>query len=125
MFQSYDCKSIGLVPLRLKGLKGLQRTYNQGLKHLKRLIMDLNINFDAYWQAIGAEPEFATYKNATREQWAAYPDKQRPIMEWLHKHGPYKGRNPYFFIQDFKIRQHGWHRKFLPDEQKTIYVKTL
>ena len=66
--------------------------------------MDLNINFDAYWQAIGAEPEFATYKNATREQWAAYPDKQRPIMEWLHKHGPYKGRNPYFFIQDFKIR---------------------
>ena len=25
----------------------------------------------------------------------------------------------------YKIRQHGWHRKFLPDEQKTIYVKTL
>ena len=66
--------------------------------------MDLKTDFESYWTTINAGTEFEDRKNAAREEWMKHPEKQEPIMRWLNKHGAYPGRNPFFFIQDFKIR---------------------
>ena len=92
-----------IVPYNpLIGLKGLKRTYNHGTETVKDFIMD--VNFESYWTSITVDDEFADRKEAARAEWDLHPEKHEPIMRWLKRHGAYPGRNPYFFIQDFKVR---------------------
>ena len=106
--------------------------------------MDLKIDFESYWVGITGGSGFEERKEAARAEWEKCPEKHVPIMRWLNKHGPYTGRNPFFFIQDFKVRRvsrqelsfdeyykryytteetDGWKRIYLKEQQKTIYVK--
>ena len=66
--------------------------------------MDLKTDFESYWTSFTVNDEFADRKDAARDEWDKYPQKHEAIMRWLKKHGPYPGRNPFFFIQDFKVR---------------------
>ena len=103
--------------------------------------MDITFDFETYWEKIGGDTYFANRKAATELEWAKHPDKHRPIILWLIEHGTYPQRNPFFFIQDFKLRPvktmsfndyyikygttedtDGWH-KVNPTGQKVIYVK--
>ena len=102
------------------------------------------MDFEQYWQLIGGDVHFSDRKAATETLWAQHPDKHNAIIEWLQQHGRYPGRNPYFFILDFQVNKKrrqvmsftdyyakygtteetdGWKRQFIPEEQKTIYVK--
>ena len=101
------------------------------------------MDFEIFWDLFDPGTDFLNRRSAARHLWEETPaDKQKAIIEWLRQHGPYKNRNPYFFIQDFKAqrtlqmsfddyynRYHttedrdGWHRVFLEAEHKTIYVK--
>ena len=111
-----------------------------GTEHFKTF-MDLTFDFETYWEKIGGDTYFANRKAATEIEWAKHPDKHRPIILWLVEHGTYPQRNPFFFIQDFKLRPvktmsfndyyikygttedtDGWH-KVNPTGQKVIYVK--
>ena len=62
------------------------------------------MDFETYWTTINPNNELPDRYEAAREAWAQYPEKQEPIMKWLARHGAYQGRNPYFFILDFKVR---------------------
>ena len=100
--------------------------------------MDFN-NFLTLFQP---DKEFSNRLGAAQRLWdQCTPTKQAAIIAWLETHGRYKGRNPYFFILDFKPQQmqmsfadyyakfgtteetDGWRRVFLTDQQTTIYVK--
>ncbi len=108
---------------------------------LKIIFMDLTFDFETYWEKIGGDIHFANRKAATELEWNKHPEKHQAIMAWLDKHGTYPQRNPFFFIQDFKIRpvqtmsfndyyakygttddMDGWH-KVNPTGQKVFYVK--
>ena len=67
--------------------------------------MDITFDFETYWEKIGGDIHFANRKAATEREWSRHPDKHRPIILWLVEHGTYPQRNPFFFIQDFKIRK--------------------
>ncbi len=70
--------------------------------------MDLKYDFETYWSSIRPDDSFQDRKEAAEEEWDKHPEKHEAIIRWLHKHGPYSMRNPYFFIQDFKVRKpHG------------------
>ena len=104
MFQS-SCMSVPLYTMYIvpHGLKG--QTYN-GTRQLKNFIMDLKTDFETYWALFKPDVQFENRIDATQIEWdACPPDKQQAIIAWLRKHGAYKGRNPYFFIQDFRVRQ--------------------
>ena len=116
----------------------------QGTRQLKNFIMDLKTDFETYWALFKPDVQFENRRDATRIEWdACPPDKQQAIIAWLRKHGAYRGRNPYFFIQDFRVRQpkqqvltyadyyakygtteerDGW-KMTNPTGQKVIYVK--
>ena len=99
--------------------------------------------FEEYWELFNPEAEFANRRSATQRLWEqCKPDRQRAIIEHLKAGKPKCSRNPYFFIVDFRAprrqvlsyadyyaryntteEQGGWQRKFIPEEQKTIYVK--
>ena len=106
--------------------------------------MDLKTDFETYWALFKPDEQFENRMDATRIEWdACAPDKQQAIIAWLRKHGAYRGRNPYFFIQDFRVMQprqqvlsyaayyakygttlecDGWKMEN-PTGQKVIYVK--
>ena len=106
--------------------------------------MDLKIDFETYWTLFQPEAQFENRKDATRMIWETCSlEKKHAIIAWLHKHGAYKGRNPYFFIQDFRVMQpkqqmlsyadyyakygtteerDGW-KMVNPTGQKVVYVK--
>ena len=105
--------------------------------------MDITFDFETYWTKIGGDINFANRKAAAEREWAKHPDKHRPIILWLVKHGAYPQRNPFFFIQDFKLRPvqtlsydeyyrrygttdpcDGW-QPANPTGQKVIYVKQM
>ena len=102
------------------------------------------MDFETYWTLFSPDSQFENRREAAEQEWSKHPDKHEAIIAWLRRHGAYKGRNPYFFIQDFQVKQPrqqvlsfsayyerfrtteeqgGWQRKFIPEEQKTIYVK--
>jgi len=62
------------------------------------------MDFEQYWTLIGGDTHFADRKEAAHRAWLANPDKQQHIIKWLQTHGRYPGRNPYFFILDFQIK---------------------
>ena len=64
------------------------------------------MDFNSYWTLIGGEVNFADRKAAAEKVWnLCAPEKQQAIIHWLQTHGRYPGRNPYFFILDFKMKQ--------------------
>ena len=79
--------------------------------------MDLKIDFNTYYRLMGAEQTFPNHREAAREEWNKHPEKHKPIIKWLQKHGPYIGRNPFFFIQDFKVRQNPTQPTFLRGDE--------
>ena len=84
---------------------GLKRQTCRG-RNKKIFIMDLKTDFETYWALFKPDAQFENRMDATRIEWdACAPDKQQAIIAWLRKHGAYRGRNPYFFIQDFRVRQ--------------------
>lgn len=108
--------------------------------------MDLKIDFPTYWDLMRPDAIFSNRRAAAEEEWSRHPEKQAAIIRWLRQHGPYPGRNPFFFIQDFQVKKtsherqqltfdeyyrryhttddcDGWQRVHLPDEQRTIYVR--
>ena len=101
-------------------------------------------NFDEFWELFDPEPEFNNRRRACRELWEKKSEQlQQAILAFLRSGKQRSSRNPYYFLADFRIRpqetlsyadyyarfgtteeQGGWQRKFLPEQQKTIYVKT-
>ena len=66
--------------------------------------MDYNTDFNTYWQLIQPDARYNDRRDAAEREWNAHPEKQAPIIRWLQKHGAYPQRNPFFFIQDFQVR---------------------
>ena len=64
----------------------------------------MDYKFEDYWNAMQPATRFEDRKTAAEFLWDQNPDKHAPIMAWLKKHGPYHDRNPYFFIQDFTVK---------------------
>ena len=90
--------------------------------------MDITFDFETYWTKIGGDIHFANRKAATAIEWAKHPDKHRPIILWLVEHGKYPRRNPFFFIQDFKIRQptgrpHNYRGELIPHGLTVLSAK--
>ena len=102
------------------------------------------MDFEIYWTLFKPDESFENRRAATEQEWNRHPEKHEAIIAWLRQHGGYRGRNPYFFILDFQVKQPkqqvlsfkayyerfrttdeqgGWQRKYLPEKQATIYVK--
>ena len=106
MFSPLVCLSLYSPPIIPQRRLRTVRTDMQGTKQLKIFIMDLKTDFETYWALFKPDEHFENRMDATRIEWdACAPDKQQVIIAWLRKHGAYRGRNPYFFIQDFRVRQ--------------------
>ena len=109
-------------------------------------IMDYSIieEFNRFWILFGVdETKYPKRRACTLKLWMDMPQERRDaIIEHLRQNGAQPDKNPYFFIQDFQNKprqelsfkdyyarfgtteeQGGWVRKFLPEQQKTIYVK--
>lgn len=110
--------------------------------------MERIYNFDTFWNAFDAQGEFCRRHNACYDLWCKQSaSRQRAIIDELYNHlaagTKPKQRNPYFYLKDFHAPctlqmsfddyykkygttadTDGWTKHFLPDEHKTIYVKT-
>lgn len=105
--------------------------------------MDNNTTFETYWNLMRPNLLFENRKEAARNEWDKYPEKHKSIIAWLQEKGAYPNRNPFFFIQDFKVQkvrqqtltfreyyarfgttleQDGW-KMTNPTGQQVIYVK--
>jgi hypothetical protein len=99
------------------------------------------MDFEKFWIAFNPDAMYQNRYEAARKVWEQCPaDKQSAIIAWLKTHGAYKGRNPYFFILDFKpqqmqmsyreyyakygttLEQDGW-KMANPTGQQVIYIK--
>lgn len=67
--------------------------------------MDLKNDFQTYWDLMQPDETFANRRDAAEEEWNNHPEKHYAIIRWLRKHGAYSDRNPFFFIQDFKMKK--------------------
>lgn len=119
-------------------IRGTDRRTDSGLNFE---VMDTS--FENFWELFNPDPEFANRRAATNLQWDLCPDaKKEAIIKALTDGKPKSSRNPYFYVQDFRVRpkqilsyadyyakfgtteeQGGWQRVFLPEQHKTIYVK--
>ena len=81
--------------------KGYKKDYRQGTRQLKIFIMD----FETYWTLFRPDEQFEDRREAAEQEWNKHPEKHEAIIAWLRKHGAYRGRNPYFFIKDFQVKQ--------------------
>ena len=60
-------------------------------------------DFKQFWELFAPDSCFLNRRAATEREWnRSTPAKQQAVTAWLKKHGSYKGRNPYFFLQDFR-----------------------
>ena len=100
------------------------------------------MDFNQFFSLFQPDEEFRSRLGAAQRLWEqCSPTKQGAIIAWLETHGRYPGRNPYFFILDFKPQQQtlsfndyyakygtteprdGWQMAN-PTGNKVIYVKT-
>ena len=85
------------------------------------------MDFEQFWTLFRPDNQFQNRCAATRELWSqCSEDKQRAIMDWLHAHGAYKGRNPYFFVLDFTSLSKepvNWNGKTLKDGVEYVSAK--
>ncbi len=64
------------------------------------------MDFNQFLTLFQPDEEFRSRLGAAQRLWEqCSPTKQGAIIEWLETHGRYPGRNPYFFILDFKPQQ--------------------
>ena len=64
------------------------------------------MDFTKFLTLFQPDKEFTGRLGAAERLWdQCTPAKQQAIVSWLEIHGAYKGRNPYFFILDFKVKQ--------------------
>ncbi len=63
------------------------------------------MDFEIYWNLFKPDEQFENRREAAEQEWDKHPEKHEAIVAWLRKHGAYSGRNPYFFIQDFQVKQ--------------------
>ena len=105
----------------------------------------MGIDFNEFWEAY--QPDlirFPNRKEATLGVWnKRSPAAQKAMLDYVKDKGAPKWKNPYFFVIDFPEPRRqtlsyadydarygtteetdGWHRQFLPDQQKTIYIKS-
>ncbi len=61
------------------------------------------MDFELFWTLMSPDSQFNDRKKAAEVEWNQHPEKHIAIIQWLKKHGQYKNRNPFFFIQDFKV----------------------
>ena len=99
------------------------------------------MDFNQFLTLFQPDKQFTNRLGAAQRIWEQSSlHKQQAIIAWLETHGAYKGRNPYFFILDFKPQQmqmsfndyyarygtteerDGWKMEN-PTGQKVIYVK--
>ena len=98
-------------------------------------------NFELFWELFDPDPEFNNRSRACRQLWEQKGEQQQAIIDFLKSGKQRSSRNPYYFLADFRIRRQtlsfndyyakygtteerdGWIRTFLPEQQKTIYVK--
>ena len=99
------------------------------------------MDFNQFLTLFQPDKQFTNRLGAAQRLWEqSPPTKQQAIIAWLETHGAYKGRNPYFFILDFKPQQQtlsfadyyarygttaetdGWKMEN-PTGQQVIYVK--
>ena len=100
------------------------------------------MDFNTFLSLFQPDKEFTNRLGAAQRLWEqCSPHKQQAIIAWLETHGKYPGRNPYFFILDFKPQQMqmsyreyyakfgtteeqgGWHMAN-PTGNQVIYLKT-
>lgn len=99
-------------------------------------------NFELFWELFDPDPEFNNRQRACRTLWEQKGKQQQAILDFLKSGKQRSSRNPYYFLADFRDRPRqqlsyadyyakygtteetdGWVRTFLPEQQKTIYVK--
>ena len=99
-------------------------------------------NFDLFWELFNPDPEFNNRRRACRQLWEQKGELQQVILAFLKSGKQRSSTNPYYFLADFRVRPQqtlsyadyyarfgtteeleGWKRQFLPNEQRTIYVK--
>jgi len=99
------------------------------------------MDFNQFLTLFQPDEEFRSRLGAAQRLWEqSTTAKQSAIIAWLKTHGAYKGRNPYFFILDFKpqqmqmsfreyyakygttLEQDGW-KMANPTGQQVIYIK--
>ena len=100
-------------------------------------------NFEIFWDLFNPDPEFNNRQRACRVLWEQKREQQRQaVIEFLRNGRQRSSVNPYYFLADFRERSRqilsytdyynrygtteekdGWVRTFLPEQQKTIYVK--
>ena len=99
------------------------------------------MDFNQFLTLFQPDREFTNRLGAAQRLWEQWTHaKQQAIIAWLETHGAYKGRNPYFFILDFKPQQmqmsykdyyakygtteerDGW-KMANPTGQQVIYIK--
>lgn len=87
------------------------------------MIMD----FEQFWTAFNPDSIYQNRHEVTRKAWEqSPPEKQKAIMNWLATHGAYKGRNPYFFVQDFQLapaEPTNWNGKALDSGKRYVTAK--
>ncbi len=100
-------------------------------------------NFELFWELFDPDPEFNNRRRACRELWEQKGEQQQAIIEFLKSGKQRSSRNPYYFLADFRVRPkqqqtlsyaeyyakfgtteelNGWQRKFIAEEQRTVYV---
>ena len=63
------------------------------------------MDFETFWDLFHPDASFLNRHDACKQEWDKCPqDKRAAILTWLRQHGAYKGRNPYFFIVDFRVQ---------------------
>ena len=107
------------------------------------------MEFINIWQLLNPQGEYKRRQRACEHLWQSYSaEKQQRIYDAISKamaNGEEVNINPYFAIEDAALalprrrvltfdeyyarygtteEQNGWRRVFLPDQQKTIYVKS-
>ena len=99
-------------------------------------------NFETFWALFNPDPEFNNRQRACRALWEQKGKQQQAILDFLKSGKQRSSPNPYYFLADFREQPKqilsyadyyarfgtteetdGWQRQYLPDQQKTIYVK--
>ena len=109
--------------------------------------LEIMKTFEDIWRLLNPQGEYKRRRGACERLWQGYSEARQEeiyaIIEGKLQRGEFVNENPYFAIEDnarsvsrpqilsfdeYYARFHtteeqgGWKRKYLPDQQKTIYV---
>ena len=108
---------------------------------LKEKMQQLMESFELFWELFDPDPEFNNRRRACIAIWDKKGKQQQAILEFLRSGKQRSSRNPYYFLEDFRIRcpqtmsyaeyyakygtteeRDGWKMQN-PTGNKVIYVK--